>query len=437
MDTFIILLWIPEDTKLPSNKGIIGIRSLLSSVGATAASTFVGIYGVLLGASAAEMGWLQSSANAITNGGQLLWGKISDRTGSRKIFLASGSVILAFLWVIMPFAHNPVNLIVIYSLISLFGSMITVNWFSLIADISDTSVRGKFLSVINNISSAGTIVSLLVMVFIFGNSFQTNIMIPFFLASATYLISSVFLLGLKEEKKKSRFSGSLLNSIRKIKHDENFYPYFKATNIQGFFWSMAWPMFPITIVSVMNFSLRDVALLTIASLSVTIIIQTKLGKINDKTSRPPLIFLNRIMLSAIPLMYAFFHSFLLFIILECYSGFLGALQNIVMNSYLLDIIPSTRKAEYISIINGFNGMVYLFGALTGGYLLEFFLSRFPLVMALELGYLVVFAGRFASSFLFMKLKEPDKKSRTPMGIFSILYKEKLPGSPSGGTMKMK
>ena len=30
-----------------------------------------------------------------------------------------------------------------------------------------------------------------------------------------------------------------------------------------------------------------------------------------------------------------------------------------MNSYLLDIIPTTRRAEYISIINGFNGLVYI------------------------------------------------------------------------------
>ncbi|MCI2413529.1 MAG: MFS transporter, partial [Cuniculiplasma sp.] len=158
---------------MPSNKSIIGIRSFLSSVGATAASTFVGIYAVLIGASASEMGWLQSSANAISNGGQILWGKISDRTGSRRIFLIIGSIILASLWAMMPYASDPVNLIVIYSLISLFGSMITVNWFSLIADLSDSSVRGKFLTFINNISSAGTIISLIVMVFLFGGDLQS------------------------------------------------------------------------------------------------------------------------------------------------------------------------------------------------------------------------------------------------------------------------
>ncbi|SIM37303.1 major facilitator superfamily permease [Cuniculiplasma divulgatum] len=422
---------------MPSNKSIIGIRSFLSSVGATAASTFVGIYAVLIGASASEMGWLQSSANAISNGGQILWGKISDRTGSRRIFLIIGSIILASLWAMMPYASDPVNLIVIYSLISLFGSMITVNWFSLIADLSDSSVRGKFLTFINNISSAGTIISLIVMVFLFGGDLQSNIMLPFFLSSATYLISSVLLVSLKETNHRARFEGSLLATIRKIRYDDNFFPYFRATNIQGFFWSMAWPMFPITIVSVMGFGLRVVAILTIVSLSVTIVIQTLLGRVTDKTQRPPLIFVNRVMLSLIPVFYAFFHSFLLFVLLESYSGFLGALQNIVMNSYLLDIIPTTRRAEYISIINGFNGLVYLMGALVGGYLLQYALSVFPLVKALEFSYMIVFAGRFSSSFLFLKLKEPEKKGRTPLGLFSILYRQKIPGSPSGGTIKMK
>lgn len=422
---------------MPSNKSVIGIRSFLSSIGGTAASTFVGIYAVIIGASAVEMGWLQSSANAISNGGQILWGKVSDRAGSRRIFLVIGSIILASLWALMPFASDPVNLIVIYSLIALFGSMITVNWFSLIADLSDSSVRGKFLTFINNISSAGTIISLIVMVFLFGSDLQSNIMLPFFLSSGTYLISSALLFTLKEERHRARFDGSLLSTIRKIRYDENFFPYFRATNIQGFFWSMAWPMFPITIVSVMGFGLRTVAILTIAALSVTIIVQTLLGRVTDKTQRPPLIFINRIMLSLIPVFYAFFHTFFLFVIIECYSGFLGALQNIVMNSYLLDIIPSRRRAEYISIINGFNGLVYLLGALAGGYLLQYSLSIFPLIKALEFSYMIVFVGRFTSSFLFLKLKEPEKKGRTPLGLFSILYKQKVPGSPSGGTIKMK
>ncbi len=419
------------------NRSIIGTRSFLSSLGATAASTFVGIYAVIIGAGAVEMGWLQSSATSISNGGQILWGKLSDKAGRRKGFLAMGSVILAFLWFLMPFTVTPVGLIAVYALIALFGSMITVNWFSLIADLSDRSVRGKFLAFINNVSSVGTIISLIAMTFLFNGNSSRDIEIPFFLASITYLLSAILMIFLKEERHRPQFKYSMVKTLRHIREDNNFYPYFKATNIQGFFWSMAWPMFPITIVTVMNFTLRDVAILTIVSLSISIVVQSYLGKYNDRKERPPLIFLNRIMLSLIPLLYAFSNSFILFIAIEIYSGFLGALQNIVMNSYLLDIIPGNRRAEYISIINGFNGLVYLLGALTGGYVLSFAESLLPLRQALIASYMIVFSGRLLTSFLFLKLKEPERTGRTPIGIFSILYRQKLPGNPSGGTMKMR
>ena len=91
----------------------------------------------------------------------------------------------------------------------------------------------------------------------------------------------------------------------------------------------------------------------------------------------------------------------------------------------------------VSIILISRSTIGFYNALVGGYLLQYALSVFPLVKALEFSYMIVFAVRFSSSFLFLKLKEPEKKGRTPLGLFSILYRQKIPGSPSGGTIKMK
>ena len=148
------------------NNSIIAIRSLIISVGVTAATTFVGVYGVILGASAAEMGWLQSSANSLANAGQLLWGRLSDRIGRRMPFIVLASAVLAALWFLMATVQSPVELIAVYALISLMGAMITVNWFSLIADVTDSSSRGHFLAAINNIGSVGTLVSVGIMIFL-------------------------------------------------------------------------------------------------------------------------------------------------------------------------------------------------------------------------------------------------------------------------------
>ncbi|MEM0139588.1 MAG: MFS transporter [Ferroplasma sp.] len=416
-----------------SNRSLIAIRSFAIAAGATMATSFVGVYAVLIGASAVEMGWLQSSSNSINNLGQILWGRLSDRIGRRTPFLIGGSIILAVLWFMLPYSSNPVTLIEIYAVIALFSSMITVNLFSFIAD-NVTTARGKYLSIINILASIGTIISLIIMIFALNGNLSSIIRIPFTIAAASYIVSMAIAIRLREKKTATTMAGNLLNTLRRLKSNGFFYRYFMATNVQSIFWAMAWPMFPITIVSVMGFSLRIVAILTVASTASVLLIQYILGKIVDSIPRGPLIFLNKIMLSGIPVMYALVHSFSGFIFIEIYSGFAGAIQNVVLTSYLLDIVPAGHRAEYISILNGFNGAMYFIGALIGGYLLSYFLTLAQLETALLYAYLIVFAGRFGSSFLFRKLKEENPGSRTG-SVFSILLHPKQPGAPSGGIIK--
>lgn len=417
------------------NEVVLSVRTLVISLGATAASMFVGAYGVLIGASASDMGWLQSSANSLANGGQLLWGRLSDRFGRRRPFLVAGSICLALLWFIMSVVVTPDELIVTYAVLSLISAMITVNWFSLIADITDSGNRGHFLSVINNIGSVGTLAAVGSMIFLLYGTVRRDIQIPFLAAVASYVASAVLVTQIREKEHRTKITGSMRKTLSRIKQHGDFYRYFVAMNAQGYFWSMAWPLFPITIVSLMHFSLSTIAVLTVVSLTATIIGQFLIGRIVDRIDRTPLIFGNRLMLTAIPFFYALFSTYGEFLILEIYSGIAGAIQNVVMNSYLMDIVPGGNKAEYISIMNGFNGIIYFGGALTGGYLLQFLLGFYHLRYALLVAYMVVVAGRFSTSLLFLRLKEPEKRGGGQFTLYSLLFRLKQPGVPSGATVK--
>lgn len=417
------------------NTAIIAVRTLIISAGVTAASAFVGVYGVLLGASAAEMGWLQSTANSLANAGQLLWGRLSDRLGRRMPFILLASAVLAVLWFSMAVIDTPVELIVVYALISLVGAMITVNWFSLIADVTDSSTRGHFLAAVNNVGSIGTLLSVGAMIFLLHGSGRNQLEIPFFAAAASYVVTSAIIIRLSETRHSTKLTRSLRSTFSQARRRPIFYRYFVAMNVQGYFWSMAWPLFPITIVSIMHFDLSDVAVLTVVTLLATITGQYAFGRIVDRVDRAPLIFYNRVLLTAIPAMYALFNSFALFLAIEVYSGLVGAIQTVVMNSYLMDIVPQENRAEYISIINGFNGIAYFAGALSGGYLLQFLLDAFSLRTALLIAYTAVVAGRFVSSFMFLHLEEPQRGDRRHFSIYSILFRTKYPGLPSGSTVK--
>ncbi|MHB8360934.1 MAG: MFS transporter [Thermoplasmataceae archaeon] len=419
------------------NKTLIALRSFVIAAGASAAATFVGVFGVFIGATAVEMGWLQSSSTAINNSGQLLWGRISDRVGRRAPFIIFASLASAGLWLFMAFINSPVTLILTYALLSLFSAMIAINWYSLIADNISTIGRGRFLSVINNIASFGTIISVSVMIIFFSGDVSTDIIIPFGAASASYVISAILALKFKEIKSTPKKIVKFRETLGNMKKHNIFYRYFIATNVQALFWSMAWPMFPITVVSLMHFSLGTIGLLTVISLLSSIIGQLFLGRLVDKIDRIPLIFANRLMLCLIPVMYAIFISFKEFIFLEIYSGLVGAIQTTVMVSYMMDIVPTEQKGEYMSLINGVNGIIYFIGALIGGYLLGFFIDLYPLREALLYAYLIVFSGRLISSFLFLRLKEPEKRLKQGIGIYSILLRQKDPGIPSGGVLKPK
>ncbi len=420
-----------------NNRAIIALRSFIIAVGATTAASFVGVYGVILGATAADMGWLQSTSNAIMNGGQILWGRISDKIGRRRPFLILGSIALAILWGSLGYVRTPGELVAVYSAISLMGAMIVVNWFSLIAESTATETRGHYLAVINNIASVGTILALFLMSLIFRGQASRDILISFFLASASYVISTAFLLKIKEHNPGAFKRNSLYRNLKNIRENEHFYKYFIATNAQGIFWSFAWPAFPITIVTIMHFSLSQVAVLTASSLVATIAAQWLLGRVVDRVYRPTIIFSSRVLLSMIPIQYAIFSTFPEFLFMELYSGTVGAMQNVVMNSYLLDIVPQNNKAEYISILNGFNGLVYFIGALSGGYILGYFVGIYGLAEALMLVYAISTAGRLSASFLFARLRETEKGRRKEGALFSILYRIRSPGNPSGGVLKPK
>ncbi|MHB1663174.1 MAG: MFS transporter, partial [Thermoplasmataceae archaeon] len=98
---------------------------------------------------------------------------------------------------------------------------------------------------------------------------------------------------------------------------------------------------------------------------------------------------------------------------------------------------NNQKAEYMSVINGINGGIYFVGALIGGYLLSFFINMYPLREALIDSYMIVFLGRFLSSLLFLRIKEPQRRSNRGLGLYSVIFRQKDPGIPSGGVLKPK
>ncbi|MCL5990041.1 MAG: MFS transporter, partial [Candidatus Thermoplasmatota archaeon] len=61
----------------------------------------------------------------------------------------------------------------------------------------------------------------------------------------------------------------------------------------------------------------------------------------------------------------------------------------------------------------------------------------PLGISLTIAYLIIFSGRFLSSFLFYRLKESQDRGKGPLSLFQLILRQKPAGSPSGGTIKVR
>jgi len=374
---------------------------------------FIGAYAVQLGASSSEMGWFQSSANMSNNVLQVFWGKLSDRLGKRVPFIVMGNLIIMVLWIPMIFVENAPQLIVLVVIQALFGSMATPTWVALIGDLVPSTRLGRVNASVSLWTSLGTLVATLVSGFVMisvGGSYQQMFFVPFIVAIICGLVSALVMIPLKERGKR-RFdpsdtqgeeSSSVFVHVRKA---PDFMKYSFANAVFNFFMAIAWPLFSITLIKVLEASLWEIALLSAVQLAVTIAFQMQMGKLADNWGRKPLLVAFRFSLVTVPLGYAFAPNVYFLIALEAFWGVSLAVGQASMVAYMLDVIPEEHRGSFAAFHNLLIGVASFFGSLLGGYLADYTVGLFGLVMGLQVVYLISSVGRGVGAATYLMLRE--------------------------------
>ncbi len=377
-------------------------------------SPFIGAYAVQLGASSSEMGWFQSSANISNNVLQVFWGKLSDRLVKRVPFLVLGNLIIMALWVPMMFVTNSTQLIVLVIIQALLGSMATPTWTALIGDLVPSLRLGRVSASINLWASLGslaaTLASGLIMISV-GGSPQNMFFIPFIVAIVSGLVSALIMLRLKERASaSSNLKGSgLLDAVSFVGKSPDFMKYSIAGAVFNFFMAIAWPLFSITLVRVLNASMLEIALLSVVQLAFTMILQRQMGRLADHRGRKPLLVAYRFSLVTVPLAYAFAPNVYFLIASEAFWGIFMAVGQASMTAYLLDVIPEMHRGSYTAFHNLLMGITTFFGSLLGGYLTDYTISLFGLAVGLQVVYLLSTVGRGVGAATYLTLKETLSK----------------------------
>lgn len=90
-------------------------------------------------------------------------------------------------------------------------------------------------------------------------------------------------------------------------------------------------------------------------------------------------------------------------------GFSQALGSASLIAYLLDISPEKQRGSYIAIYNTMMGVITFFGSLLAGYMTDYTVSLFGLVVGFQAVYLVSTLGRGIAAAMYFTLEETLKK----------------------------
>jgi DHA1 family multidrug resistance protein-like MFS transporter len=394
-------------------------RSMIYSFGTGMVSPFTGAYAVKLGASSSDMGWFQSSANISNNVMQILWGMLSDKLKRRIPFIVLGGLIVAALWVPMIFVTNATQLIILLALQALLGSMITPAWTALIGDMVPSLRLGTVNANLNLWASAGSLIATLISGVIMvevGVEPHEMFFIPLIIASACGIVSSIIMFKIKEGKGsekvnlKENFAHDVFKIVAYAKNSPDFMRYCYVEGTFQFFMSIAWPLMAITQIKVLNASMLDIAMFTVVQSIVTIIFQGWAGRLADRVGRKPLLVFFRFSLLTVPIAYAFAPNMNTLIAVGAFWGISNALGQASMTAYLLDVTPREYRGSFAATFNFVVGITSFFGSLIGGYLSDYMIGIFGLILGLQIVYMVSFAGRALSATLYLRLKETLRHS---------------------------
>jgi DHA1 family multidrug resistance protein-like MFS transporter len=403
----------PENAK---ELKIVYVRSVANALGTGMINPFVGPYAVKeLGASSSEMGWFQSISNVSNNIMQVFWGRLSDRIGRRIPFIVLGGLIVAFLWIPMLFVKSATQLVMLISLQALLGSMAVPAWTALIGDLVPSSRLGRVNATINLWASVGSILATMASGAIMtavGGSVRNQIVIPIAVATACGLLSSVVMVYVKTEKTrknstkvKKAFIKDLYDVFKIAEKSPDFVKYCACSAVFNFFMSIAWPLFAITQVKVLKASMLEIALLSVVQGIFTIIFIGWAGRLADSVGRKPLLIFVRFSYVSVPLAYAFSPNMYVLTVIGAFWGAVAAFEQASVTTYLLDVSPEIHRGSFTAFYNLLIGAVTFFGSLLGGYLSDFTVGAYGLVLGLQIVYVISAIGRCIGASTYFRLSE--------------------------------
>jgi MFS family permease len=374
------------------------------------AMPFIPYYATRLGATSAELGWLQAFRNLFPNILQLPWGRLSDRLRTRIPLIIIGGWLSSVMFLFIAYSTSPSHLILLVAIQSFAISMMIPTWSALLGELVGKGHRGYVFSRIIMVGVAAALVGNILagVLLISGAPEATDVyQYPFVAAMALGILATIFLLRVRPRTKEKevgkgtpRAEWTRRKDFQRLLFLQLFYT---------FFMSMLWPLMPRTMVDVLKASNIELVIVTVIGSVSILATQLRIGKMQDRVGPGVLIKLSRFMLIPVPFVFAFATEMWHLYVMNILAGAAIAIINISFTTYLLDVAPADRTAECFAVFNAGVGIVTFVGSVSAGFMADFFTEAYSsLWTGLMIVYMISTVGRLVGSFFFLRLKPSGK-----------------------------
>lgn len=349
-----------------------------------------------------QLGTLNATRMLASNLFQVLFGRIADRHGKRRL-IAAGRILngLTLAAILLVDTSGWVVSLVIAA--SIFTSMAIPSWNSLLGDYTTESRRGEVIGKVNSVSYIGGLAAMVTAFLISVNqsgpitrASYTHVMV---LASAASILAGVTSLFLKEHEPRG---GETLD-LGEVLSNPDLKRFLGLVFLYHVGSSIAMPLFPYIMAAKLKLSVWQVAVTSIKNMMAAVLSQPYVGKLLDRLGRKRILAFSRMALASSCLIYPVASSWVHIAAVEAISGLAISSWLSAQSTYIIDIAPRKLRATYLASSMAAIGVATFIGSNLGGQLVQNVLGGS--LAAVETGLYIGGALRLVLGILFLTINE--------------------------------
>ena len=363
---------------------------------------FINLLAIAVGATVDQLGTLNATRMLASNLFQVLFGRLADRYGKKRL-IAIGRILNGLTLAAILLVDTPGWVVSLVIAASIFTSMATPSWNSLLGDYTSKTKRGEVIGRVNSVSYIGGLIAMITAFLISVNQFgpitrasYTPVMV---IASTASLIAGVTSLFLKEQESKA---GETLD-LKEVLRNPDLKRFLGLVFIYHVGSSVGMPLFPYIMAAKLQLSVWQGAVTSITNMLAAVLSQPYVGKLLDRLGRKKILAFSRMAMASSCLIYPVATSWVHIAAVEAISGLAISSWLSAQSTYMIDIAPRKLRATYLASSMASIGVATFIGSNIGGQLVQNVLGGN--LAAVETGLYIAGALRLVLGLLFLTIKE--------------------------------